>query len=159
DALAALSTIAGSGSLTIQNGRNLIPPGAFTNAGELVIGAGSTFGNPTPPPPPPPPPAPNGLRSYPTGEGNPSDRADGNDGNTPDGISYAPGISGQTFNFSGSTYVSVPSAPNINFSSSFTISTWVNLSANNFNNGLVYKGDLSGNQGVYSLGFFTGGSN
>ena len=43
DALNALSAIGADGGLTLTNGRNLSPPGNFSNAGSLVIGLGSSF--------------------------------------------------------------------------------------------------------------------
>src|SRR5262249_50268990 len=101
NALADLTAIAPHGSLPLQNGRDLIPCGPFTNAGALVRGAGSTFGKPIPPPLPAPPPTTNGLVSDWKGEGNTNDSADGNSGTAPNGISYATGISGQAFNFTG----------------------------------------------------------
>jgi hypothetical protein len=43
DAFRNFATNAARGNFTIQNGRNLITPGSFTNLGTLTIGAGSTF--------------------------------------------------------------------------------------------------------------------
>ncbi len=43
DALAGLTTNAAGGSLTVQNGRTYTP-GAFTNAGNVTVGGGSTLG-------------------------------------------------------------------------------------------------------------------
>src|SRR5262249_34322852 len=43
DALTNLDTNAAAGSLTIEDGRNLQTPGAFTNAGAVTVGPGSVF--------------------------------------------------------------------------------------------------------------------
>jgi hypothetical protein len=43
DALAGLATNAAAGSFTVQNGRNFLSTGTFTNAGALTVGGGSTF--------------------------------------------------------------------------------------------------------------------
>ena len=75
------------------------------------------------------------------------------------GATFTPGQVGNAFTFTGTNYVSVPAAPSLNFTTAMTIESWVYLSANNVNNGLVYKGPLTGGQGVYSLGFYTGNSN
>jgi len=43
DALTAFAANAATGSLTIQNGRNVTTPGDFSNAGIMVLGSASTF--------------------------------------------------------------------------------------------------------------------
>ncbi len=43
DALANLAATTAAGSLTLRNGRNLATPGAFANAGQTRLGAGSSF--------------------------------------------------------------------------------------------------------------------
>ncbi|MDB5388886.1 MAG: vcbs repeat-containing protein, partial [Planctomycetaceae bacterium] len=104
-------------------------------------------------------PAPAGMVGWWPAEGNATDVKNGNNG-TLNGATFGPGEVNQAFNFNGGSYVSVPSSPSLNVTSSLSIEGWVNLSTNNFNNGLVYKGTLGiGSQGAYSLGFFTGGSN
>jgi VCBS repeat-containing protein len=93
-----------------------------------------------------------------SGEGNANDSVDGNSG-TLNGTSFAAGQVGQAFNFDGNHYVSVPDATNLEFTNTLSIEGWIYLTGDNFNSGLLMKGDLSNNQGVYSLGFFTGSSN
>jgi hypothetical protein len=44
DALAEFSKNGEAGSFTIRNGRNLTRAGAFSNAGQMTVGTGSTFG-------------------------------------------------------------------------------------------------------------------
>lgn len=56
-------------------------------------------------------------------------------------------------------YVSVGDNSTLDLTTDISIALWVKLSANNYNDGLVYKGSLSDSQGVYSLGFYSGSSN
>ncbi len=73
-------------------------------------------------------PPPSGLVSWWQAESNALDSADGNNGTLVGNVTYAPGRVGQAFSFDGtSSYVSIPSTGNINFSGTMpmTIETWV----------------------------------
>ncbi|MFA7133106.1 MAG: LamG domain-containing protein, partial [Bacteroidales bacterium] len=60
--------------------------------------------------------------------------------------------------FSSGKYVDLNKKDSLNASSALTLSTWINLTSANTNNGILFKGALSSSQGVYSLGFFNGSS-
>ncbi|MCS6978295.1 MAG: tandem-95 repeat protein [Gemmatales bacterium] len=47
DALAGFLTNLGGGRFTVRNGRSFVPSSTFTNAGQLFVGTGSTFGSPS----------------------------------------------------------------------------------------------------------------
>ncbi len=98
--------------------------------------------------------APDDLVTWFRAEGNSLDEHGDNDGGTLVNTTFDAGKVGDAFNFStGTSYVSVPSATNLNFTNALTIEGWVKPSTNNSNNGLIYKGDHLGSQGVYSLHF------
>lgn len=111
------------------------------------------------PPAPPCVEAPDSIVSWWQAEGNANDFIETNNGSPQNAVTYVAGNVGQAFSLDGSSYVSIPSDSSLDFTNSLTIEGWVNLSTNNHNNGLVFKGALNGSQGVYSLGFYTGGSN
>ncbi|MFO0796476.1 MAG: tandem-95 repeat protein [Gemmataceae bacterium] len=157
DALTHFAGIAAGGSLTLAGGRSLTPATTtVTSAGNLTLGAGSTFGLPRTLPLTAPTTA--GMVGQWKGEGTANDSVGANHGTVTGAVGYAAGQVGQGFTFSGG-YVTVPAAPALDLTSSLTLAGWVYLTGNNFNNGIIYKGAFNGSQGVYSFGFFTGGSN
>src|SRR5262249_9732948 len=87
DALAGLTPNAASGELTVAGGRVLTPPTNLTNAGRLVVEAGSSLSVVDP------------LVSKWSGENNALDATGRNNGTLLNGTGFAPGQSGQAFSF------------------------------------------------------------
>lgn len=81
------------------------------------------------------------VNSY-LAEGNTNDSADSNHGTAPNGVGYAPGISGQAFSFNGGNqFVSI----NRSVQDDFTLAGWIKTNANSLTgsqffhgNGLIY---------------------
>lgn len=57
------------------------------------------------------------------------------------------------------TYVNVPHSPSLSITDKISIMCWFTMYANNSNSGLLYKGGLVADQGVYAFGFFQGVAN
>ena len=79
-------------------------------------------------------PLPGLTHSY-SGQGNATDSVSGNNGATQGNVSYASGKVGEAFSFSGSGYVSVPSAASLGFTAAVTLDAWVNPATLNFPGG------------------------
>ena len=60
------------------------------------------------------------------GDGNANDVQGGNNGTLQGGATFTSGKVGQAFSFNGSSWVSVPDAANLHFTSQFTLDAWVN---------------------------------
>jgi Concanavalin A-like lectin/glucanases superfamily len=71
--------------------------------------------------------APSGIVAWYRAETNTVDTVNGNNGTFLGSPSYASGEVGQAFDFNGSSYVSVPDAPQIDFTNTMTVEAWVNL--------------------------------
>ncbi len=92
DALTRLTSIVGSGELTIRNGRSFVPTVDFNNAGILTIGPTSSF---TPRFAPP-----EAIAIW-TGDNTAADLYGRFNGTATNGASYVTGILGQSFSFDG----------------------------------------------------------
>ncbi len=156
-ALSTLAVNAPTGSLTLSNGNRLQVANGFTNQGQLFVGTQSELtlsqraetNFPT-----------SGLVGLWHADGDTTDSSGNeNSGTINNGDIFGAGIADQAFQFNGTSYISVASNPTLNWTGAMTIAGWVYLSNNNNNNGIVFKGPLTGSQGVYSLGFYTGYSN
>ena len=76
-----------------------------------------------------PPPActapPAGLVSWWQGEGNAGDETGLNNASLVNGVTFAPGMVGQAFSFSGNrTYIEVPDSPSLDITNEFTVELW-----------------------------------
>ena len=120
NALASLTSITSAGSLTIENGRNFTAASAFSNAGNLTVGASSTFSV-----------TPTGIVAWYKADGNANDSAGGNNGTLEGGATYAAGHSGEAFSFNGtSAYVQAPASTLWGYGNNdFTINLWVNFNS------------------------------
>src|SRR6267143_1529407 len=70
-------------------------------------------------------PAPDSMVSWWRAEGDTVDTQDGNDGAFNGTPAYGTGEVGQAFSFNGSSYVSVPDATNLHFTTKFTLDAWI----------------------------------
>ena len=73
-----------------------------------------------------------GLVDWYEGEGNTLDSSVPHNATSSAGVTYAAGEVGQAFNLNGSSFVSVPSAPSLGFTTAVTLDAWVNPSTLNF---------------------------
>jgi WD40 repeat protein len=84
---------------------------------------------PVPEPPPGQPPAirpPGGPVAWWRADGNAKDSAGGNHGTLKGGVTFAPGVAGQAFDFNDTdAYVQVPNNANLNPGASFSVEFWV----------------------------------
>jgi hypothetical protein len=69
--------------------------------------------------------APANLISWWPGDGNTQDIVSGNNGFLINGATFGTGEVGQAFSFNGGSYVSVPDATNLHFSSELTLDAWI----------------------------------
>jgi len=68
---------------------------------------------------------------------------------------WTAGKYGNALSFGGSAYTSITDNNALDLDS-MTLEAWIKIDNSNTNNGIIYKGDMSGSQGSYSLGFYTG---
>jgi RHS repeat-associated protein len=120
-ALTNLAANAAGGSFTLRNGATFTTAQGFTNAGTLNVGAGSQFnlglGGGTSSAIP-------GAISWWQGEGNAADTQGNNPGTLVGGVSFAPGVFGQAFNFNGSDYVNAGTSSSL-APATITVSFWM----------------------------------
>jgi WD40 repeat protein len=75
---------------------------------------------------PPPRRPPGGLVARWSANGNPKDSAGNNHGTLKGGVTFAPGVAGQAFDFNGTdAYVQIPNNANLNPGASFSVEFWV----------------------------------
>jgi hypothetical protein len=109
-----------SGTLTLGNageGIRLQNQGSGNLIGGATAGAGNIISaNGLPP----------GIVSWWRADGNTFDSVSGNNGTLENGVSFAPGKSGQAFSFNGSSqFVEVPNAPALNPTQVITVEAWI----------------------------------
>ena len=74
------------------------------------------------------------AHSYP-GQGNAADTSGGSNGAAHGTVTYAPGKVGEAFSFSGSSYVSIPSATSVGYTTAVTLDAWVDPTSLSFSSG------------------------
>jgi subtilisin-like proprotein convertase family protein len=84
-------------------------------------------------------------------EGNFGDSADGNSGTDLGGVTFAPGVVGQAFNFNGGQQVQVADAPNLMLTNAVTVEGWV-LTHSSSTGTIVQRGDNRAGFDPYDLG-------
>ncbi len=104
------------------------------------------------------PPPKSGLISWWPGEGNAMDIIGAHTGMRYVGVTFAPGMVGQAFNFDGvNGYISVPDSPDLNPPSALTIEAWIKTSGTPSYSRIVGKFDDASNTG-YGLGLHNDGT-
>jgi hypothetical protein len=138
------------GTASTWTGGTLFPgAGGFTNKGTLSIDdSGGNLGLFTP------------VSGW-LADGNANDSVGGNNGTLQGGATFATGITGQAFSFDGSSgSVVVPDSPSLDFTKQFTLSAWINPSANMQDpaqGGIVSKVGMNTGQSGYQ--FYVTGNN
>ncbi len=93
------------------------------------------------------------------GNGSAVDSADGNNGTLQGGVTYAPGVSGQSFSFNGTNgVVFIPDADNLKFTKSFTMTAYIYVKSFNASNRIFFRGDNRPNLDPYALGLNANGT-
>ncbi len=123
-ALSGLTTNAVSGAITIQNGANLNAPAAFTNAGSLTIGTGSTITFTGAGTSVVPASAASNLISHWSADGDATDSQGNNSGTLENGAGFAPGEIGQAFNFQNGSYVNAGTSASL-APATITVEYWI----------------------------------
>jgi RHS repeat-associated protein len=120
-ALSNLAVNASGGSFTLRNGASFAASQSFTNAGTLNVQGGSEFtgglggGSSSAIP---------GAISWWQAEGNAADTLGHNPGALVGGVSFAPGVFGQAFNFNGGDYVNAGTSSSL-APATITVSFWM----------------------------------
>ncbi|HLP77841.1 MAG TPA: LamG domain-containing protein, partial [Candidatus Paceibacterota bacterium] len=102
-------------------------------------------------------PAPTGLVGMWRGDGNTLDSGGTNNGTTPYGMAYAPGIVGQAFDFdSSSRRVSIPDQTAFRLTNSLTIEGWI--FPRQYNSGFIFfRGDNRGGYDAWTVDMYQAG--
>jgi YVTN family beta-propeller protein len=88
-----------------------------------------------------------GLVSHWTAEGNANDVVGGNNGILQGGASFSQGFAGQAFSLNGIGYIDVPDSPSLSITGPLTLTAWINVNANDFQQAIIEKYDVPGLRG------------